>query len=58
MASYKHMLTGLIMTPSDPDVERQFEESGMHIKVEEKRERAQAEKPAAKRAPARKSKSE
>ena len=58
MASYKHILTGLIMTPSDPDVERQFEESGMHVKVEEKREKAQAAKPDAKRAPARKSKPE
>lgn len=58
MASYKHMLTGLIMTPSDPDVERQFEESELYVKVEEKRERAQAAKPAAKRAPARKVKSE
>lgn len=58
MASYKHILTGLIMTPYDPDVERQFEESGMHVKVEEKREKPQAAKPAAKRAPARKAKSE
>lgn len=58
MASYKHMLTGLIMTPSDPDVERQFEESELYVKVEEKRERAQAAKPAAKRASARKAKSE
>ena len=58
MASYKHMLTGLIMTPSDPDVERQFEESELYVKVEEKREKAQAAKPAAKRAPARKAKSE
>lgn len=58
MASYKHILTGLIMTPSDPDVERQFEESGLYVKVEEKRDRAQAAKPAAKRAPARKAKSE
>lgn len=58
MASYVHRLTGLIMTPSDPGVERQFEESGLHIKVEEKREKAQAAKPAAKRAPARKAKSE
>ena len=58
MASYKHMLTGLIMTPSDPGVERQFEESELYVKVEEKRERAQAAKPAAKRAPARKAKSE
>ena len=58
MARYKHILTGLVMTPSDPDVERQFEESELHVKVEEKRESAQAAKPAAKRAPARKAKSE